>query len=87
MPITNQFDCGHRELLCDNWSMKLLPAGMFGLGLPEVMALLIPTLLVVLIMRIVRRPTAPSRYCAKCGRGLTQPLDAPFCSYCGNKLP
>ena len=74
--------------------MTLETAGMFGLGGPSIAALLVltmvvaaPILCVVLIMKVIRKPTAPSRYCPKCGRGLTQPVDAPFCGYCGNRLP
>lgn len=69
-------------------------AGFVGLGGPEVAALLVlffivavPVLIVVLVVKVVRKPAAPSRYCPKCGRGLIQPPDAPFCSSCGNRLP
>jgi len=85
---------GYRELVWENILMALEVAGIFGLGGPEVAALLVlsvvvavPVLIVVLIMKVIRKPTAPSRYCPKCGRGLTQPPDALFCSFCGNRLP
>jgi uncharacterized membrane-anchored protein len=69
-------------------------AGLFGLGGPEIAALLVlamvvavPVLIVVLIVNVVRKPAAASRYCPKCGRGLTQPPDALFCGFCGDRLP
>lgn len=74
--------------------MTFLMAGMFGLGGPEVLAILVlfsilvvPVLVVVLIVKAVRKPAPFSRYCPKCGRGLSQQADAPFCSYCGDRLP
>jgi hypothetical protein len=70
-------------------------AGMVGLGGPEIAAILVlfsilvavPILVVVLIVKVVRRPAQFSRYCPKCGRGLSQQADAPFCGYCGDRLP
>jgi hypothetical protein len=74
--------------------MSPLPAGLVGLGGPEVAVILvlctivaIPLSIGFVILKVIRRPTAPNRYCPKCGRGLIQPSDAPFCSYCGNRLP
>jgi hypothetical protein len=74
--------------------MTPLLAGLVGLGGPEIAVLLVlftvvavPVLIVVLIVKVIRKPAAFSRYCPKCGRGLIQQPDAPFCSYCGNRLP
>ena len=39
------------------------------------------------IVRTERRRAQYARYCPKCGRGLTQQMDAPVCSYCGERLP
>ena len=66
---------------------------MVGLGGPEVAAILVlvlisaPAAILMLIVKVVRKPAPYSRYCPKCGRGLTQQMDAPFCSYCGERLP
>ena len=69
-------------------------AGLFGLGGPEIAALLVlmtvvavPVGIVVLIVKAVSKPRQISRFCPKCGRGLTQEATAPFCCYCGNRLP
>ena len=47
----------------------------------------LPVVAVVLIVKAVRRPKDSSRSCPQCGRVLTQQANAPFCSYCGNRLP
>jgi hypothetical protein len=68
---------------------------LFGLGGPEIAAVLvlgvlkfaIPIAIVVLIVKMATRPKTLSRYCPQCGRGLTQAADAPFCGYCGARLP
>jgi hypothetical protein len=74
-------------------------AGFFGLGGPEIAALLVlyiliaviliavPVLIVTRVVKVAGKSAAPSRYCPKCGRGLFQPPDAPFCGYCGTQLP
>ena len=74
--------------------MTFVLAGLFGLGGPEVAALLVLLgkiavliVVVVLIAKAVSKPNRYSRYCPKCGRGLTQQMDAPFCGYCGERLP
>jgi hypothetical protein len=74
--------------------MLFLVAGVFGLGGPEIAALLVlmtvvavPACVVVLIVKAVKKPNRISRFCPKCGRGLTQEAGAPFCCYCGNRLP
>jgi hypothetical protein len=74
--------------------MIFVLAGMFGLGGPEIAALFVllatiavPVAVVVLIVNAVGKRNRYSRYCPKCGRGLTQQTDAPFCSYCGDRLP
>jgi rRNA maturation endonuclease Nob1 len=67
--------------------MPLIVAGMFGIGGPEVMAVLILGCIAFAIRKNVKRPNTFSRYCPQCGRGLTQQPDAPFCGYCGNRLP
>lgn len=74
--------------------MTFVLAGLFGLGGPEIAALVVllgtiavPIVVVVLIAKAVRNPNRYSRCCPKCGRGLTQQVDAPFCSYCGDRLP
>ena len=75
--------------------MTFSPGGLVGLGGPEVLAILVLGGLMIaglvgvvgLIARAVTKKDRISRYCPKCGRGLTQQLDAPFCSYCGNRLP
>jgi predicted amidophosphoribosyltransferase len=71
--------------------MTLVVAGMFGIGGPEVMALLILALVLVFTVGLrwgnSRKRDSFSRFCPKCGRGLSQPADAPFCSYCGARLP
>ena len=66
--------------------MAPVMAGFFGFGMPEVMSLVVLALVIYGVSRLLRRPGF-SRFCPKCGRGLTQPADAPFCSYCGNHLP
>jgi hypothetical protein len=71
--------------------MTFVSAGIFGLGGPEVAALLILLLVGFLVVRVTASPAGNrgrfSRYCPKCGRGLTQQADAPFCGYCGDRLP
>jgi hypothetical protein len=64
-------------------------AGLFALGGPEVMLIEVAVAVVVavLIVKAIRKPAAPHRYCPKWGRGLTQPAEAPFCCYCGTRLP
>ena len=68
--------------------MTFLVAGLFGLGGPEIAALAVTA--VVLMVRGILAGLQPravySRYCRKCGRGLTQQPEAPFCAYCGQKL-
>ena len=73
--------------------MTFLVAGLFGLGGPEIAALAVTGLVVTAVVLMVRgilaglQPRAVySRYCRKCGRGLTQQPEAPFCAYCGQKL-
>jgi hypothetical protein len=73
--------------------MTLVLAGLFGLGGPEIAVLLVlmtvvavPVGIVLLIVKVVR-PNRITRFCPKCGRGLAQEAAAPFCSYCGNRLP
>jgi rRNA maturation endonuclease Nob1 len=73
--------------------MTFLVAGMFGLGGPELAALAMTGLAVTAVVLMVRgfqaglRPRAGySRHCGKCGHGLTQQPDAPFCAYCGQNL-
>lgn len=70
--------------------MTFVVAGIFGLGGPEVLALLV-LILVLVVGRRLMKPLAGreafTRYCPKCARGLTQQADAPLCSYCGNRLP
>jgi hypothetical protein len=86
----NAANFGYRELVWESILTALEVAGLIGLGGPEVAALLvlgIVAAVVVLIMKVIRKPAAPSRYCPKCGRGLTQPPDALFCGFCGNRLP
>jgi hypothetical protein len=67
-------------------------AGLFGLGGPEIIALLVlclivgvPVLVVVLIVKAVTGKKQVLRYCPKCGRGLTEP-GVVFCSFCGANL-
>ena len=71
--------------------MPLCLFGPLGLGIPElfVLAVLfgIPVAVIFVIKNVARNSGAPNRYCTSCGRGLRQPPDAPFCSYCGVKLP
>jgi hypothetical protein len=74
--------------------MTFVAAGVFGLGGPEIAAVVVllgsialPVAVVVLIVKAVSKPNRYSRYCPKCGRGLTQQADAPFCSFCGERLP
>jgi uncharacterized membrane protein len=63
--------------------MTFVVAGMFGLGLPEIIVLLgafiIFGLGVVWGIASRARRRNFSRYCPKYGRGLSQP-DAPFCA-------
>ena len=69
-------------------SMPFVIAGLIGLGGPEVAALLVLTMAVFAIRAVTRqRRTVYNRYCPHCGKGLTQQMDAPFCSYCGQRLP
>jgi hypothetical protein len=71
---------------------------MFGIGLPELIVLLviigIPVGIVVLIMALVKSPQRRQlrhnngmflTYCAKCGKEATQ--GSSFCQHCGEKLP
>jgi len=78
-----------------NSRMTYVVAAMLGLGGPEVAAIFIlslilfggPIFAIVMVVSRAKRRTGFSRYCPKCGRGLTQQVDAPFCSYCGQRLP
>jgi len=77
-----------------NSRMTFVVAGIFGLGGPEVLAIMVlllvlvgPIVAVTMIVSRAKRRTGFSRYCPKCGRGLTQQVDAPFCSYCGERIP
>ena len=59
-----------------------------GLGLPEqVIVILVSVLLYGAIFRAASGRKTPARFCTGCGRGLAQPADAPFCCYCGKRLP
>ena len=58
-----------------------------GLGFPELLVLALWIAGFVLIGRAASRRNAPTRFCTGCGRGLAQPADAPFCCYCGKRLP
>ena len=68
-------------------------AGMFGLGGPEFLFMLllfmiaVPVGIVVLIVKAFNRPKGFSRFCPKCGRGVPQEAGVSFCSFCGNALP
>jgi rRNA maturation endonuclease Nob1 len=44
-------------------------------------------LVIVFVSRAVSGRNTPTRFCTGCGRGLAQPADAPFCCYCGKRLP
>jgi hypothetical protein len=57
-----------------------------GLGFPELLILLALIMAVVVFSRSIGGRNRPTRYCKSCGRGLTQPLDAPFCCYCGQRI-
>jgi len=57
-----------------------------GLGFPELLVLALIVMAVVFVSRMAAGRNRPTRYCRSCGRGLTQPLDAPFCSYCGQRI-
>ena len=71
--------------------MTFVIAGIFGLGGPEVVAIMMLALMLVggsvLFIRLAGGRTGINRYCPHCGRGLTQQMDAPLCSYCGQRLP
>ena len=69
-------------------------AGILGLGVPEIAFILLlfaglslPALIAVMIFARMSHRGGPTRFCPACGRGLTQAMDAPFCSYCGVRLP
>jgi uncharacterized membrane protein len=72
--------------------MTFVVAGMFGLGLPEIIVLLGAFIIFGLgviwgiASRARRQRRNFSRYSPKCGRGLSQP-DAALCSYCAIRLP
>ena len=78
-------------------STPFVIAEVFGLGGPEVAAIAILAILKLAVMVLVgvvifravagRGRTVFSRYCPHCGRGLTQQMEAPICSYCGQQLP
>ena len=65
----------------------ILALGPFGLGGPEMLFLVVVAVVVILVSRSARGRSGPSRACPGCGRGLRQPPDAPFCCYCGHRLP
>jgi len=72
----------------------LLLLGPMNLGFPELVILLmvavfklaLPVLIIVGIVRVAQRKRI-TRYCTHCSRGLKQPMDAPFCCCCGQRLP
>lgn len=57
-----------------------------GLRFHELLILALIVSGVVFASRWTAGRNRPTRYCSSCGRGLTQPPDAPFCSYCGQRL-
>jgi rRNA maturation endonuclease Nob1 len=58
-----------------------------GLGFPEMLVLALVIMVTVFLFRGASGRKGPTRFCTGCGRGLTQPADAPFCCYCGKRLP
>ena len=71
----------------------LLLLGPMNLGFQEFVVLVtvavflaLPVFIVVGVVRVARRKRI-TRHCTHCGRGLEQAMDAPFCCYCGQRLP
>jgi len=67
--------------------MTFLVAGIVHLPGPAVAFLLVLSIAAAVVLIVRKKPNQPSRNCPKCGRGLIQPPDAQFCSYCGDRLP
>jgi hypothetical protein len=65
------------------------PAGVFGLGIPEIVFLLLLVGVVALIVVLStgkRTPVVPGplpRFCPKCGKDLIQEPGGGFCPACG----
>jgi rRNA maturation endonuclease Nob1 len=59
------------------------------IGSPQIVVIVVILAILILGIGIPRGGSNKqefTRYCPKCGKGLSQPDDAPYCAYCGARL-
>jgi rRNA maturation endonuclease Nob1 len=68
--------------------MPIRVAGVAGFGTPQALVIFLVVMLIIfLIGRAVGKSKQFTRFCPKCGRGLTLPKGPTCCPYCGVQLP